>query len=100
MLLNIFRSCSVSTLSIFVMQGRPTVGGTVQRGIMRLGLSSSSRDGYLFVPSSYDPAKGAPMIVALHGSGKDGLDALGVLYDQANSAGGQCTLLFAIPHVE
>nr|QOL01182.1 putative extracellular protein CSOL_100 [Pseudococcomyxa simplex] len=80
--------------------GRPTVGGTVQRGILRLGLSSSSRDGYLFVPSSYDPAKGAPMIVALHGSGKGGLDALGVLYDQANSAGGQCTLLFAIPHVQ
>lgn len=38
-------------------------------GLHPLGLSSSQRDGFLFVPASYDPATPAPLLVSLHGAG-------------------------------
>lgn len=58
-----------------------------QTGILRLGLSTGARDGYLFVPGSYSAQKSSPMILAIHAAGKGGLDAMGVLIQQANSSG-------------
>ena len=55
-------------------------------GILRLGLSSSGRDGYLFVPGSFSQKRSA-MIIVIHAAGKGGLDAMGVLIQQANSSG-------------
>jgi phospholipase/carboxylesterase len=46
--------------------GTPTVTPTT--GLTRLGLASG-RDGLLYVPTSYDPAVGTPLFVALHGAG-------------------------------
>ncbi|BDA49352.1 probable feruloyl esterase C [Coccomyxa sp. Obi] len=60
---------------------------TAQTGILKLGLSTSSRDGYIFVPNSYNSSRTNSMILAIHAAGKGGLDALGVLIDQANSSG-------------
>jgi hypothetical protein len=55
---------------------------------LKLGLSQSSRDGYLFVPPACNgSAAGLPMILAIHAAGKGGLDAIGVLIDLANSSG-------------
>jgi len=74
---------------LVIVQGKAQqAGGATQTGIMKLGLSNSGRDGYVFVPQSFGPATGNAMILALHGAGKGGLDALGVLIDQANSSGG------------
>ncbi len=70
-----------------VMQYPSSASGPVQYGILKLGLSQI-RDGYLFVPGSYNPSTANAMIVVLHAAGKGGLDALGVLIDQANSSGG------------
>lgn len=69
------------------MQYPSSASGPVQYGILKLGLSQI-RDGYLFVPGSYNPSTANAMIVVLHAAGKGGLDALGVLIDQANSSGG------------
>ena len=69
------------------MQAAPPANATAQTGVLRLGLSSSGRDGYLFVPASYRPAARTPLVVVLHGAGKGGLDGLGVVLDQANSSG-------------
>ncbi len=69
--------------------GRPNA--TAPTGILRLGLSGSGRDGYVFVPSSYQASAPSALVVALHGAGKGGLDGLGVLVDKANSSGALCT---------
>ena len=75
------RSCSG-------VQGTAVNGSTTpQTGILKLGLSSGARDGYLFVPASYTPQRRSAMILAIHAAGKGGLDALGVLVQQANSSG-------------
>ena len=46
--------------------------GSVQTGTTPLGLGGS-RDGLLFVPSTYQPETPAPMMVLLHGAGGSGL---------------------------
>ena len=74
------------------MQAGSGAGGNasaVHTGIQKLGLSQSGRDGYVFVPSGYNAAAGLDMILAIHAAGKGGLDALGLLIDQANSSGVQ-----------
>src|SRR5215469_15745012 len=38
-----------------------------QTGTMPLGLGDD-RDGFVFVPASYDPARPAPLLVLLHGA--------------------------------
>lgn len=72
------------------LQSQSQSNATAQTGILKLGLSTSSRDGYIFVPDSYNPSKTNPMILAIHAAGKGGLDALGILIDQANSSGAPC----------
>ena len=57
------------------------------KSIVKLGLASSGRDGYLYVPAQYDPSKSSPMILAIHAAGKGGLDALQILIASANSSG-------------
>eukprot|EP00884_Botryococcus_braunii_P008570 jgi/Botrbrau1/17714/Bobra.0166s0136.1 len=57
------------------------------KGLMRLGLSNQQRDGYVFVPASYSAKKQAPLILALHGANKTGLNAIADLYDLANQTG-------------
>lgn len=56
-------------------------------GLRKLGLSSSGRDGYVFVPTTYNPKQPAPLIVTLHAAGRDGLDGLAPLYESAKAAG-------------
>lgn len=43
---------------------------TAATGVSKLGLGTS-RDGFLYVPPSYSPGKPAPLIVLLHGAGRD-----------------------------
>ncbi|TKD06409.1 alpha/beta hydrolase [Polyangium fumosum] len=52
------------------LQARPTPGprDEAQRGDRPLGLGDK-RDGILFLPSSYDPARPAPLMLCLHGAG-------------------------------
>ena len=54
-------------------------------GLQALGLVAG-RDGFIYVPSGYDPARAAPMVLMLHGAGGNasgGLDPLVRLADQA-----------------
>lgn len=46
--------------------GAPTIDATT--GLTKLGLASG-RDGYLYVPTTYNPAVTMPLFVALHGAG-------------------------------
>lgn len=52
------------------LEARPTPGPRdhAQRGDRPLGLGDK-RDGILFIPSSYDPARPAPLMLCLHGAG-------------------------------
>ncbi|MDI1450947.1 phospholipase [Polyangium sp. 6x1] len=52
------------------LHARPTPGprDDAQRGDRPLGLGDK-RDGILFIPSSYDPARPAPLMLCLHGAG-------------------------------
>ena len=69
---------------------------STQTGILKLGLSSSSRDGYIFVPPRYDPTKANAMILAIHAAGRGGLDALQLLIASANSSGKPEVLLLLV----
>ena len=51
----------------------------VKRGVQRLGISTG-RDGFLYVPSSYSSATPAPLLVLLHGAGRDSSDWSGFLF--------------------
>ena len=73
---------------------------SAQKGILKLGLSSSTRDGYIFVPSQYDPANANAMILAIHAAGRAGLDALQLLVASANSSGEAPELLFLNMYVD
>ncbi len=69
---------------------------SAQKGILKLGLSSGSRDGYIYVPSQYDPTKANAMILAIHAAGRGGLDALQLLIASANSSGETLEVLLVI----
>ena len=45
----------------------------IQRGVMKLGLLLTGRDGYVFVPESYNSSTPSAMIMVMHAAGKDGL---------------------------
>ena len=78
-----------------------------QTGVLKLGLGSTNRDGYLYVPPQYDPSKASSFILAIHAAGKSGIDALQLLYSSAASSGeaklgrheGQATSVPHLPHV-
>lgn len=55
-------------------------GGTGERG---LELGRRKRDGLLYVPLKYHPARPAPVIVLLHGAGGDARGTLPILRDEA-----------------
>ena len=61
-----------------------------QTGVLKLGLGSTNRDGYLYVPPQYDPSKASSFILAIHAAGKSGIDALQLLYSSAASSGKAC----------
>ena len=61
-----------------------------QTGVLKLGLGSTNRDGYLYVPQQYDPNKAGSFILAIHAAGKSGIDALQLLYSSAASSGKSC----------
>jgi predicted esterase len=56
------------------------------RGLMPLGLGAG-RDGLLFVPASYDPARPAALLVLLHGAGGRAEKVFGHFRDAAERAG-------------
>ena len=55
-------------------------------GLRRLGLRPD-RDTVLYVPSSYDPTRPAPLVVSLHGAGGDASAGLALLRPAAEGAG-------------
>ncbi len=55
-------------------------------GSQRLGMGER-RDGLLFVPRSYDPARPAPLLIALHGAGGQALHMLGPVEEAAERLG-------------
>lgn len=58
--------------------------------MLKLGLGSTNRDGYLYVPPQYDSSKASSFILAIHAAGKSGMDALQLLYSSAASSGEAC----------
>lgn len=55
-------------------------------GMTALGIDAVGRDGYMYVPESYDPATPAPLVVALHGRGMNAT-GWGVFFDVCEEAG-------------
>lgn len=70
------------------ISARPTVSpaGSDPRGLVPLDLDSP-RDGFLYVPTSYDPGRPAPLALMLHGAGGNGRNSLGALLPHAEKAG-------------
>lgn len=64
--------------------GVPT--GSVSPGTIRLG-SGDIHDGYLYVPASYHPDVPAPLVLALHGAGRNVSDPLALLAPYAEAQG-------------
>lgn len=64
--------------------GPPT--GSAAPGLTSLGLGTS-RDGYLYVPQSYDPGKKTPFLLALHGATISAQGPLNLMTPYANSHG-------------
>lgn len=63
--------------------GAPTKEPTLGASLLGIG---SGRDGLLYVPSGYDPASPAPLVVAFHALG-GGVDSFQALYDEADARG-------------
>ena len=67
------------------LQARP-VAGAAPVGLRPLG-SGAARDGYLYVPATYQAVRSAPLVVLLHGAGEDARDGLALLRQQADATG-------------
>ena len=52
-----------------------------------LGLSTSGRDGYLFVPAGYNSSRPCTLLLVLHAAGKGGLSAIRMFFEQARASG-------------
>lgn len=59
--------------------------GEPGRGLQPLNLGSD-RDGFLYVPSGYQPDTPLPLVVTLHGAGGDALGGLSPFRDRADDA--------------
>lgn len=70
------------------LQARPVAGaaGAAPVGLRPLG-SGTVRDGYLYVPATYQAVRSAPLVVLLHGAGEDARDGLALLRQQADATG-------------
>jgi phospholipase/carboxylesterase len=69
------------------LRARPaaTVGaGLVGLRPVELG---AAREGYLYVPRTYQAGRPAPLVLLLHGAGEDARDGLALLRSQADGAG-------------
>src|SRR5688572_24402106 len=60
--------------------------GPIERGLHPLALDSQ-RDGLLYVPSSYDPARPAPLVLMLHGAGGNAEHGIAPLLELAETEG-------------
>ena len=63
-----------------------TPGDAPGRGLQPLDLETG-RDGFLYVPSGYQPEHPLPLLVTLHGAGGDALGGLSPFRDRADDAG-------------
>ena len=48
---------------------------------------SAARDGYLYVPATYQAGQPTPLVLLLHGAGEDARDGLALLRQRADTAG-------------
>ena len=62
--------------------GTPT--GSVTPGLIRLG-TGDVHDGYLYVPASYQPATPRPLVLGLHGAGRNASDPIALLTPYADA---------------
>jgi phospholipase/carboxylesterase len=69
------------------LRARPaTTAGAGLVGLRPLELGAA-REGYLYVPPTYEAVRPAPLVVLLHGAGEDARDGLALLRSQADGAG-------------
>lgn len=70
-----------------LLQVQPTPPtATAKTGLQPLGLGSD-RDGFLYIPSSYQPNRPAPLILMLHGAGGKAQSGLAPFQSLADAAG-------------
>ena len=69
------------------LRARPEkVTSAAPPGLQPLGFRAV-RDGYLYVPATYQTGRLTPLVVLLHGAGEDARDGLALLRQQADAAG-------------
>ncbi len=69
------------------LRARPAAtSGAGPVGLRPLELGGA-RDGYAYVPPTYDAERPAPLVVLLHGAGEDARDGLALLRAQADGVG-------------
>lgn len=78
-------------IRLLARPGRPSSGPPTS-GVHRLGLGDE-RDGVLLVPTGYEPARPAPLVLMLHGSGDSAAPGLSRLQALADERG---VLLLAV----
>jgi len=65
---------------------QPRISERASPGVLPLDLAEG-RDGLVYVPRGYRPDRPAPLVLALHGSGDDAEEGLGLLSKLADGAG-------------
>jgi len=70
------------------LNSRPHAGhpSAQAKGMHKLGLGGE-RDGLVFLPTAYDPSRPTPMVVLLHGAGRDADRIMGSFRDRAEAQG-------------
>jgi poly(3-hydroxybutyrate) depolymerase len=69
------------------LRARPEkVTSAAPPGLQPLGFRAE-RDGYLYVPATYQKGRLTPLVVLLHGAGEDARDGLALLRGQSDEVG-------------
>ena len=69
------------------LSARPgTPSGSVSPGLIRLG-TGDVHDGYLYVPAAYQPGTPMPLVLGLHGAGRNASDPIALLTPYADAQG-------------
>jgi phospholipase/carboxylesterase len=82
---SLFAERSRTGIRLTARPGKPK--GTATPGLSPIGMPDTGRDGQLYIPTSLDPKKPAPMLLALHGATQNNEVMTGRLTSVADTLG-------------